>query len=515
VGGDRQPYLVGAYMTALTLRPRQEKAIHDLRRSYKNGAVAPILVASTGFGKTATAINMIQNATSKGLRVWFLAHLKEILNDTADRLIVSKIKHGYIWAGHLSDRRQQVQVVSVQTAARRLERLERPDLIICDEAHLAVAGTYQDVFKWAQAGPKYFAKGGAKILHLTATPKRLDGRGMGEVADDIVLTCSTQDLINEGLLAPVRYLTPDTPDMSRAKHLGGEFNPVDTAAIMRKPSIVGSALNHYLKHGRGRPGLGFCVDIASARQFAEEFAGAGLRTMAISGDDHDDTRYQALDWIQNGKLDFVFNCKLWVAGVDAPALSYIADLAPTESLTRYLQGLGRGLRTCDGKRDLIYADHAGNLQRHGNPLMLREWSLDAAEGKRGSGKQEMPVKQCPKCFGTVAAAATVCGATSILTGERCGHEFQTVGRELEQVEGELNEVGLTLQIAAEMKQKKIVRMEQGSAKDRDQLTALFIKRGSTPDKAARRADHVLAGRATRDAREAQIMADMQARSARG
>lgn len=444
---------------------------------------------------------MIQSATSKGLRVWFLAHLKEILNDTADRLITSKIKHGYIWAGHLADRRQQVQVVSVQTAARRLDRLDKPDLIIVDEAHLAVASTYQDVFKWACAGPKFYKPGGAKLLHLTATPKRLDGRGMGEVADDIVLTCSTQDLIGEGLLAPVRYLTPDMPDLGGARHLGGEFNPIDTAAIMRKPSIVGSALNHYLKFGRGRPGLGFCVDIASARQFADDFAAAGLRTLAISGDDHDDLRYRALADIQSGRLDFVFNCKLWVAGVDAPALSYIADLAPTESLTRYLQGLGRGLRTHPGKQNLIYADHAGNLARHGNPLMLREWSLDAAETKRGGGKQEMPVKQCPACFATVAAAATHC---------ICGHEFQTQAREIEQVEGELTEVELTQQIMAE---KRAKRVEQGSAKDLDALIALGRKRGvSSPE---RWAQHVLNGRAARDARQAQIMADLQARASRG
>ena len=503
-------------MSGLTLRPRQEKAFADLRASYRAGHVAPILAAATGFGKTATAIAMIQSATSKGLRVWFLAHLKEILNDTADRLIASKIKHGYIWAWHTVDRRQQVQVVSVQTAARRLDRLEKPDLIICDEAHLAVAQTYQDVFEWAQAGPKYFRKGGAKILHLTATPRRLDGRGMGEVADDIVATCSSQVLIEEGLLSPVVYLRPDTPDMRRddgkmAGHIGGEFNPVDTAAIMRRPSIVGSALDHYLTRGRGRPGLGFCVDIASARQYADDFAAAGLRTMAISGDDHDDTRYQALEWIQNGRLDFVFNCKLWVAGVDAPAISYIADLAPTESIVRYRQGLGRGLRVCDGKENLIYADHAGNLARHGNPLGDVEWSLDAVEGKRSTSTiREMPTKQCPKCFGTVATITTVCGLTSILTGQRCGHEFEVQGREIEQVEGELTEVDLTKQIAAEAKQK---RVEQGSAKDLDALIALGRKRGvSSPE---RWAQHVINGRAARDARQAQIMADLEARYQRG
>lgn len=474
------------------LRPRQTKAIEDLRAAYKRGSIAPILIAPTGFGKSHTAINMIQAATARGLRVWFMAHLREILDDTASRLIEAKIKHGYIWAGHLVDRRQQVQVVSVQTAARRLDRLDRPNLIIVDESHLAVATTYQDIFEWAHAGPKFYRKGGCKLLHLTATPRRLDGRGMGEVADEIVPTCSTAELITEGLLAPVRYLTPDMPDMSGAHHLGGEFRTDDAAAAMRKPSIVGSALRHYLEHGRGRPGLGFCVDIASAKKFADEFAAAGLRTMAISGDDHDDHRYAALSGIQTGKIDFVFNCKLWVAGVDAPAISYIADLAPTESLTRYLQGLGRGLRTHPGKQNLLYSDHSANLARHGNPLMAREWSLDAAGEKKTATKQEMPVKQCPKCFSTVAAAATNC---------ICGHVFVTVAREIEQVEGQLTEVELAQQAA---EQKIQARREQGSAKDLEALVALGRKRGIARPEAW--AAHVLKGRAARDERIAQTMA---------
>lgn len=473
----------------MKLRPRQEQAISDLRAAYTAGKIAPILVASTGFGKTATSIEMIRNAVSKGLRVWFMAHLKEILNDTADRLIAAKIRHGYIWAGHLADRRRQVQVVSVQTAANRLDRIEKPDLIIVDEAHLAVANTYQVIFEWACAGPKFYKKGGARLLHLTATPRRLDGRGMGEVADDIVLTCSSQDLINEGLLAPLRYLTPNTPNMTGARHVAGDFNSADAAAVMLDRVIVGSALDHYLRLGHGRPGLGFCVDIASARQYAEEFAKAGLRTLAISGDDHDDLRYRAQEDLQNGKLDFVFNCKLWIAGVDVPALSYIADLAPTESLVRYLQGLGRGLRTHPGKENLIYADHAGNLARHDNPLMMREWSLHASETKgRGGKKQEMPVKECPSCRATVAAAATAC---------ICGHVFETQARELEQVEGELTEVQLAQQ---EVQRAITPKQHQGMAKDRDALIALGRKRGQqNPEKWA---DYVLAGRAQKKQREA-------------
>ena len=451
---------------SIVLRPRQEKAIADLRRSFQTKHRAPILLAPTAFGKTATSTVMIQTSIQKGLRVWFMAHLKEILDSTARALTNSGIRYGYIWAGHLADRRQQVQVVSVQSAARRLDRLEKPDLIIVDEAHLAVAKTYQDVFEWAKAGPQFYEPGGCLLLHLTATPKRLDGRGMGEVADDIVYTCSTQEMIDEGLAPPVRYLTPDTPDMSDAHHRGGDFAVADVAAVMDKPAIVGSALDLYMQKGRGRPGLGFCANIASARNYAERFAAAGLRTMAISGDDLDTDRDMALKGIQSGALDVVFNCKLWVAGVDAPVISYIMDLAPTESLTRYLQGLGRGLRNAPGKRDLIYADHAGNFKRHGNPLAPREWTLDASHGaKQGGIKSEVGMKQCPKCLANVAATARFCPI---------GHEFEVKTREVEEREGELKEIELAEQARQAAVEK---RREQGRAQTREELIAIGRARG--------------------------------------
>lgn len=428
----------------IELRPRQVKAIDDLRTVYSLGYRAPLLRASTGFGKTATAVCMIQSALGKGLRVWFLAHLQEILNDTAKRLSSEGIRYSWIMGDLPHDRRLSVQLVSVQSAINRLARLEKPDLIIIDESHLAVASTYQEIFKWAKAGPKFYDDTGSKLLHLTATPRRLGGEAMGEVADIIVETCSTRELINEGLLCPVRYLTPDTPDMAGIAHSGTEFSVSAASELMTKPKLVGNALDHYMEFGRGRAGVGFCPDIRAANVYAEEFKRAGLRTLAVSGESDDVLRLEAQEGLQNGRLDFVFNCKLWVAGVDISRIGYIADLAPTESLTRYLQGLGRGLRTDDDKDDLMYSDHAGNFYRHGDPLAEREWNLKGAGNGRLREAQEVPVKQCPKCFAYVKSADVRC---------LCGHVFVPKRREIEQVEGTLKEVSLEQDAPAEKKPK--------------------------------------------------------------
>jgi superfamily II DNA or RNA helicase len=106
----------------ITPRPRQAKAIEDLRTAYRQGFKAPILIAPTGFGKSATAICMIQSALDKGKRVWFIAHLKEILNDTSGRLTEAGIPHGWIASGRDGNHRLLVQVAMVQTLVRHRGR---------------------------------------------------------------------------------------------------------------------------------------------------------------------------------------------------------------------------------------------------------------------------------------------------------------------------------------------------------------------------------------------------------
>jgi DNA repair protein RadD len=466
----------------MNLRPRQQKAVDDIVAAYKQGYKAPILRASTGFGKTHTSATIIRRALAKGKRVWFLAHLKELLQATSARLLTENIPHGWIASGAISDRRQAVQVAMVQTLVRRLDRYTPPDLIIVDEAHLAVAQTYQTIFEWAKAGPKFWQPGGAHLLHLTATPRRLDGRGMGEVSDIIIETCGTQDLIDEGLLAPIRYFAPSTPDLTGVRTTAGEFNQGDLRDAMDKPKITGSAVSHYQKLAHGRPAVAFCVSIEHAQHVAAEFRAAGYRAVAISGESDPIERDAALTGLQGGQIDVVCNCALWVAGVDAPAVSCIILLAPTQSVVKFLQSVGRGLRTHPGKPDCIVLDHAGNVDRHGMPTDEREWTLDGAGPKEKKQKSEVSVKTCPKCFAVVHSQATHC---------LCGHEFEPQKRVIEQVDGELKEI-------AAQAAKKEQRREQGRAQTEADLVAIGRARGmKRPELWAR---HVLRARQAKEQR---------------
>lgn len=431
---------------AVALRPRQLKALDDLRDAYANGARAPILVAPTGFGKTATAAEVVRLAIAKGRTVWFLAHLREILDDTSARLTAAGISHGHIRAGRSVDYSQKVQVVAVQTAVRR-PSLPRPHLIIVDECHLAIATSYQKVIA---------AAGHPLLLGLTGTPQRLDGRGLREVFDILVHTCSTAELINEELLAPVRVFAPPGADLSGIGRRGGDFDQGQAGAVMSRPAVVGDALSHWKKLCAGRRGVAFATTVAHAEAISQQWLQAGYRAMTVHGNSDDAERREAIAGLRAGRLDLVACAQLWIAGVDVPEIDAVIWLRPTSSLTAWLQGNGRGLRIAPGKRDLLILDHVGNCTRLGHPLTVHDWTLD---GLRKRDREAAPsVKVCPTCFATSPSTAQVC--------RDCGHVFAPPERrEIKVVEGELQEIAVTK------------RRQQSKATDLEALRELAQQRG--------------------------------------
>ena len=451
----------------LTLRPRQAQALQDLRQAYASGARAPVLVAPTGFGKTAVSCEIIRAAVARGRRVWFLAHLREILEDTSGRLDQLGMAHGQIRAGHRPDPAQPVQVVSVQTAARRQD-LPRPDLVIIDECHLAVAATYRAVLT---------AAGDPLLLGLTGTPERLDGRGLGELFDRLVPTCSTSELICEGLLAGCRVFAPPGADLSQLRTRAGEFDQGQAGEILSRPTVVGDALEHWLRLCQGRRGVAFCSTVRHAETVAEQWRAAGLRAMAVSGGSGDDDRRAAVELLRAGELDLVACAQLWVAGVDVPALDAVIWLRPTQSLTVWLQGCGRGLRIAPGKADCLILDHVGNALRHGLPQEPRQWSLEGRRKRPRQGEAAVGVRQCEACF--------CCYPPQLPQCPECGAAPVVKARRLVQTAGELREI--------EAVQRRARRRVQGQARTYYELVLIGKARGMRNPWGW--AERVIAGRA--------------------
>jgi len=435
----------------MPLRPRQHQAIEDIRAAYRSGRKAPILCAATGFGKTHTSAQIIRSALDRGRTVWFLAHLREILDDTAKRLRSVGIPFGEIAAGKAREYHRRVQIVSVQTAVRR-DDLPKPDLVIVDECHLAVATTYKKVLGKI---------GNPMLLGLTGTPCRLDGRGLGELFDEIIPTCSTGTLINEGLLAPIKYFAPYRPNLASFRTYRGDYKQSDAEAEMDSSKITGDVIEHYQKHCDGKRAVAFCTTVKHAEHVAEEFRAAGYKAVAISGESKTAERTAALTGLRSGELQVVCNAQLWVAGVDVPEIECIVLLRPSKSLTFYLQSIGRGLRTAPGKTHLTVLDHSGCIFDHGSPEVERKWSL---EGRRKEGVT--PVRQCPACF-CAHPPAPVC--------PECGYRYPLTDRDVpEEIDDELEEVDLRqAEVVWNKRQEQIAKKaEQGRARTLEQLIEL-------------------------------------------
>ena len=459
---------------SITLRSYQVALVERTRANFIVGRKRQLLVLPTGGGKTVCFSYMAGAAKGKNLTVWILAHRVELLEQISRTLSDFGIKHGMIAPGFLGDRRQQVQVASVFTLARRLDRYAPPDLIIVDEAHHAISkstwGTVINTFP------------NAKLLGVTATPIRLSGEGLGDLFEVMVQGPTVADLIAQGALSPYRLFAPAGVDLTGVHSKMGDFVRGELADAMNKRSITGDAVAHYRKLADGKRAIAFCVSVEHAEHVAAQFREAGIPAASIDGGMDKALRKAVLASFTAGDLRVLTSCDLVSEGFDVPAIEVAILLRPTQSLGLYLQQVGRALRLFPGKTEAIILDHAGNVKMHGLPDEDRIWSLDGKAKKRASKPSEVPIKTCPKCFATVTAAATHC---------LCGHEFVAVARVVEQVEGNLEEVNVE-------QARREARAMQGRAQSEQDLVALGRSRGmKRPELWAR---HVIRARHAKEAR---------------
>lgn len=459
---------------SITLRSYQNTLVERTRANFIVGKRNQLLVLPTGGGKTVCFSYMAGAAKGKGLVVWILAHRVELLEQISRTLRDFGITHGMIAPGFVADRRQTVQVASVFTLARRLDRYQAPDLIIVDEAHHAISkSTWGTVIK---AFPQ------AKLLGVTATPIRLSGEGLGDLFECMVQGPTVADLIKQGALSPYRLFAPAGVDLTGVHSKMGDFVRGELNDAMNKPSITGDAVSHYLKLARGKRAVAFCVSVEHAENVAKQFREAGIPAASIDGGMDKVLRQSVLKSFAAGDLLVLTSCDLISEGFDVPAIEVAILLRPTQSLGLYLQQVGRCLRVFPGKAEAIILDHAGNVKRHGLPDDDRIWTLEGKVKKRASKPSEVPVKTCPKCFATVASAATDCA---------CGHHFEVVRREVEQVDGELQEID-------PQEARREARIAQGRAQSEQDLIDLGRSRGmKRPELWAR---HVLRARHAKEAR---------------
>lgn len=380
------------------LRDYQIKALEQIRDCYRRGVRMVLLHMSTGSGKTATFCEVLKLAHEKGTTALVVVRGRKLISQASARLTREGVPHGIIMAGASSNTFENIRVCSIDTLHRR-GQAPNADLIVIDEAHQTAGNGY----KWfLEQYPR------ARVLSVTATPHLK--RGMRHVADEVIWPITAAELTEQGYLVPLRYWTPETPDLGDVKVTASDYNQKDLGVAMRKAALSGNVVKTYLEHGARRRAILFAVDIEHSRQLVGQFDAAGIAAEHIDATCNDDQRDAATARLEKGEISILSNVGVLTTGVDVPPVELIIMARPTKSYNLWIQMIGRGTRPCPEvqKTDCHIFDHAGNVGRHGLLEQERECHLD------GRPPGEAPkVKQCQSCFawcGHFAASCAACGA---------------------------------------------------------------------------------------------------------
>jgi DNA repair protein RadD len=396
-----------------------------------------MLMLPTGGGKTRIAAEIIKGALAKGNRVAFVVPRTVLIDQTVAAFEAEGIYAIGVMQGihERTDRDAPVQVCSIQTVARR----KRPDvdLIIIDEAH----ELHKEAFRWMSDCPN------VRFIGLSATPW---SRGLGKHYDGLIIAATTRELIDAGLLSDFVAFAPSEPDLSNVSVHLGDFKQDELADAMDKAQITGDIVSTWLKRGEDRPTIAFCVNRRHAQHICERFVEAGVAAEYADGDTAREGREEMFGRFRAGATKILCNVGIMTTGLDLPMVSCLIDAQPTKSRMLFVQKIGRGLRTAEGKDKLLVLDHAGNHLRLGMVTDIGQDHLDDGQKREVSAqkkeKSEPLPKLCPECRAVLPPRARECS--------QCNAPVVATSM-VHEAEGELVELGARRSGQASIEEKAI------------------------------------------------------------
>ena len=341
-----------------------------------------------------------------------LAHRREIIGQTADKLRAVGVEPGIIMAGEPHQPLLPVQVASVQTLFERgirRESISMPpaDLVFIDEAHHTPAATYRKI---GEAYPH------ARFLGLTATPERGDGRGLGDDYEALVEGPQVAELIGLEFLVPTRVYAPTIPDLTGVETRQGDYVAAQLERRMNTDRLVGDIVEQWRKHGDGRQTAVFASGIDHSTHIRNAFREQGIKAEHIDGNTPTAERDDILARLAAGEITVVSNCMVLTEGWDLPDLGCGVLARPTKKMGLYRQMGGRILRPAAGKTDAILIDHSGAVHRHGFLDDHVEWTLQPDKRAQNKAHQKRldrkaRIVECPACGAArvVGEPCRVCG----------------------------------------------------------------------------------------------------------
>lgn len=387
------------------LRDYQQNAIDYITNYLRNGGRRLCCVSPTGSGKTVIFSNLIQIYCNK-MPIFLLVHKNDLILQASNHLSRNGIKHSIIGNKEIikTCRKNNIEycygeyknftnvaICSVQTLVNRLEYIPSPRLIICDEFHHYCSPQFKKILNFYNQ---------ARIVGFTATPERLDGKGLGEIADDLYEVITVRELIERNYLSKYKVFAPQNIDMKGVGKVAGDFNKKEAKMRMDNTIIYGDVIKEYQKHCNNQPAIAFCINIEHSIQVAEEFKKAGYRAQALTSaikDPQEVIKY--IKMLGNRELDILTSCEMISEGTDIPIVSCALLLRPTMSFSLQKQQVGRVLRPAPNKEYAIILDFVGNIMRHGFPDDIVEWSLESKKLRIHKGENiKTNLICCPYCY---------------------------------------------------------------------------------------------------------------------
>ena len=361
-----------------TLRDYQvenKKKIYEAWQSCRS----VMLQMPTGTGKTRLFVSIARDIFDYGAsikrtyKVLILAHRKELIEQISDHLGQKyRLAHGLIISQNIEQKKYSMQVGSVPTLNRRLERWEDKnfDVIIIDEAHHVKAKSYKKIIDLYP---------NAKIIGVTATPYRLNHAGFRPEFDELIVSPSVAEFIKRGYLCEYDYysIRPNSElqkQIDRMKlDFEGDYKESEMMDVMDRDFIRADILDTYQRYAGGKKAIVYTINRKHNVHLAEKFKAANIVSAAIDSETPKEKRDELVNKFRRGDIRVLFNVNIFSEGFDCPDVEVIQLARPTKSLSMYLQQVGRGLRPADGKERLLILDNVGLYNKFGFPSARRKW----------------------------------------------------------------------------------------------------------------------------------------------